>query len=165
MHFTSLAIITPTLWSAFVLAAPIPTPQSLESSNIPTPAYITTGSAETEINAHATLLGTYHKGQDGIYASNGFGTYEKSDKGTTLSNSLGSIEKSGGATTLSSALGSIEKTGGATTYSSALGSFTYGKDGVKLGGPKSKPKKAQENVPQDEPQDWPQNSGPSAGWS
>lgn len=88
---------------------------------------------------------TYHKGQDGTYASSGLGTYESSVKGSTVS----------------SALGSIEKSGGATTYSSALGSISYGKGGLKLGGPKPKPKKEQENAPQSAPQEF----GPGPGWS
>ncbi|TLD29536.1 hypothetical protein E2P81_ATG05830 [Venturia nashicola] len=149
MHFTNLAIITLTSWSAFVSAAPTPVPQFFDPSHRESPPvgdnpYITS-SADSGVTAHASLLGTYHKGQDGIYASNGLGTYQKSEKGTTLS----------------SALGSIDKSGGATTYSSALGSIIYGKDGVRLEGPKSKPKNSQENVPQGVPQDF----GPGSGWS
>lgn len=77
---------------------------------------------------------------------------------------------------MSNGLGSIDKSREATTYSNALGSITYGKDGLKLGGPKSKPKEAQQNVPQGLPQGFqnvpqgppqgfvPQGFGSSSGW-
>lgn len=71
---------------------------------------------------------TFHKGQDGTYASNGLGTYDSSEKGTTLSGALGSIEKAGGA----------------TTFKSGLGSVTYGRDGLRLGASQPKTKKTKE---------------------
>lgn len=64
MHFTNLAIISLISWAAVGLAAPTPIPQFLDPSDLsdkPTPQladkpFITT-SADSGVNAHASLLG------------------------------------------------------------------------------------------------------------